>query len=450
MVMDWITAKQAAEEWGITVRRVQVLCDKGHVQGATRLGDKLWVIPKGTLKPLDGRTKLARKALQSESYGSKVMSVTQLKAMKKIALSHSAWTMHEFFAGSGLVSYGLKGLFSPVWANDISAKKAEVYNANFTSDHFHLDDIKNIRGTGLPYAHLSWASFPCQDLSLAGSLGGIYASRSGLVWEWLRILQEMPERPLLLVVENVAGLLSANSGENYAKLHMTLLELGYNSGAMLIDAVHFVPQSRPRVFVIAVKNDVVIPPELSDTKPNWLHNSAAARLGAKLPGWIWWTADKPLKRKKGLTDILDFSLPYDKDNVLRLIPEHHREKLEGMNSVIATGYRRTRGGKQRLELRFDNVAGCLRTPEGGSSKQFLIVKRNGELHARLLSPREAARLMGAPDSFILPDAYNDGYKSMGDAVVLPVATFLGESFLTKLSEVAYCERHEVRKSRVSG
>jgi DNA (cytosine-5)-methyltransferase 1 len=378
------------------------------------------------------------------------MPAARLNVIKKIDLSQSAWTMHEFFAGSGLVSYGLKGMFGSVWANDISEKKAEVYSANFKSDHFRLDDIKNINGRDLPYAHLSWASFPCQDLSLAGSLGGIHASRSGLVWEWLRILEEMPERPSILVIENVAGLLSANSGENYPKLHMALLDLGYNSGAMLIDAVHFVPQSRPRVFVIAMKNDVEIPPELLDTKPNWLHNSAAIRLGATLPGWIWWRAKKPLKRKDGLTDILDFTLSYDKDSVLRLIPPHHKEKLDSMDSVVATGYRRTRRGKQCLELRFDNVAGCLRTPEGGSSKQFLIVKRDGELHARLLSPRETARLMGAPDSFVLPEAYNDGYKAMGDAVVLPVAAFLGKSFLTKLSEAAYCDRCEIRKTRISG
>lgn len=87
-------------------------------------------------------------------------------------------------------------------------------------------------------------------------------------------------------------------------------------------------------------------------------------------------------------------------------------------------------GKQCLELRFDGIAGCLRTPEGSSSKQFLIVKKDGELHARLLSPREAARLMVAPDSYILPGTNNDGYKAMGDAVALPVASFIGKSFLT--------------------
>lgn len=54
-----------------------------------------------------------------------------------------------------------------------------------------------------------------------------------------------------------------------------------------------------------------------------------------------------------------------------------------------------------------------------------------------MTVREAARLMGAPDSFILPGSYNDGYKAMGDAVAMPVAQFIGENFLTKLAEAVY-------------
>jgi len=92
------------------------------------------------------------------------MAILQHTEKGKIDLSDAPWTMHEFFAGSGLVAYGLKGMFRPVWANDISDKKAEVYRANFHHDHFVLNDIQNICGAGLPFAHLSWASFPCQDL----------------------------------------------------------------------------------------------------------------------------------------------------------------------------------------------------------------------------------------------------------------------------------------------
>ncbi|MDR2343874.1 MAG: DNA cytosine methyltransferase, partial [Spirochaetaceae bacterium] len=146
----------------------------------------------------------------------------QSQVIEKINLAPAPWTMHEFFAGSGLVAYGLKGSFRPVWSNDICPKKAAVYEANFENDHFVLDDIKNISGEALPKSHLSWASFPCQDLSLAGSIGGIDAKRSGLVWEWLRILREMPHKPALLLIENVIGLLSTNNGANYTKLHNAL------------------------------------------------------------------------------------------------------------------------------------------------------------------------------------------------------------------------------------
>jgi len=358
----------------------------------------------------------------------------------KINPLSAPWTMQEFFAGSGLVALGLNGLFRPVWSNDICDRKASVYRANIPGKHFIVDDIKNISGASLPYAHLSWASFPCQDLSLAGSLAGIDAERSGLVWEWLRILGDMPERPSILLIENVAGLLTANKGKNYVKLHHALLDMGYKSGAMMIDAVRFVPQSRPRVFIIAVKREIHIPSELQSYVPNWLHNKAVLALGQTLPDWIWWLAQTPPKRYVQLSDVIDFSLPYDKDNVLELIPPHHKNIIDGLKNITATGYRRTRNGKQCLELRFDGVAGCLRTPEGGSSKQFLIVKRDGELHARVISPREAARLMGAPDSFILPEKANDAYKAMGDAVAVPVASFVGHNFLTKLAELIYGEQ----------
>lgn len=355
----------------------------------------------------------------------------------RIDLSYAPWTMHEFFAGSGLVAYGLKNMFAPVWANDISRQKAAVYAANFHSEHFVLEDIKNIKGIDLPYAHLSWASFPCQDLSLAGSIGGIDACRSGLVWEWLRVLDEMPAKPRILVVENVSGLLSASKGENYIKLHMALVQRGYDVGAIVLDASFFLPQSRPRVFVIAVQRGYRIPENLIGFGPCWLHNNAARELGKVLPGWIWWYTEKPPKRRLTLKEIIDANVPFDKDDVIHLIPEKHRARLDKYEIIYVTGYRRTRNGRQQLELRFDGLAGCLRTPEGGSSKQFLVVKKNGKLHARFLTAREAARLMGAPDSFVLPGSDNDGYKAMGDAVALPVVRFLGERFLVKIAEAVY-------------
>ena len=173
----FMTAHYAARKWGVTPRQVQILCKEKRIVGAVQMS-RVWIIPEDAEKPT-GEKKLIKK--------------------KRVDLSDAPWTMHEFFAGSGLVAYGLKNMFSPVWANDISEQKADVYNANFESDHFELGDIQDIKGQTLPYAHLSWASFPCQDLSLAGAMGGIHAARSGLVWEWLRVLDEMECKPKMII-----------------------------------------------------------------------------------------------------------------------------------------------------------------------------------------------------------------------------------------------------------
>lgn len=177
--------------------------------------------------------------------------------------------------------------------------------------------------------------------------------------------------------------------------------------------------------------------ELAGNGPCWLHNNAATQLGRERPGWVWWHTEKPSRRVVSLKDIVEDDAAFDKDDILRLVPERHQAKLHANDTVYATGYRRMRNGTQQLELRFDEIAGCLRMPEGGSSKQYLVVKKNGQTHACLLTVCEAARLVGTPDSFVLPCSYNDGYKAMGDAVAAPVAQFIGERFLTKIAEAVY-------------
>lgn len=349
---------------------------------------------------------------------------------------HRPYPFHEFFAGSGLVGCGLADSFQSVWANDISKKKAAVYEANFNADVFHLGDIAQVRGSDLPFALLSWASFPCQDLSLAGNIDGIYSERSGLVWQWVRVLDEMGSgAPKVVCLENVAGLVSAHGGDDYRHLHQALRNRGYRVGAVLINAEKFVPQSRPRVFVIGTRGS--IPAPLIADAPGWAHPASVQRVARSVEDFIWWNLPEPNKRSTELADIVEKSRPYDKDRVITFAPKAHLEKFLSSGLEYATGYRRTRSGKQVLEIRCDGVAGCLRTPAGGSSRQYLLARQHDGLHARLLSAREVARLMGAPESFELPGSYNDSYMAMGDAVVAPVAGYLGTALLKKLVEVAY-------------
>lgn len=87
---------------------------------------------------------------------------------------------------------------------------------------------------------------------------------------------------------------------------------------------------------------------------------------------------------------------------------------------------------QRAELRFDGVAGCLRTPGGGSSRQFVVVAEGPRVRTRTLSPREGARLMGLPDSYALPAAATAALHLVGDGVVVPVVRRLAEALLEPL------------------
>jgi DNA (cytosine-5)-methyltransferase 1 len=103
---------------------------------------------------------------------------------------------------------------------------------------------------------------------------------------------------------------------------------------------------------------------------------------------------------------------------------------------VFPGYKRIRNGRQVLELRFDDLAGCLRTPEGGSSRQFLVLCHDGKLQTRLLSVKEAAALMGVRKSYKIPGSYNEGYKAMGDAVAVPPVRHLGRHLLVKLAMLA--------------
>ena len=135
--------------------------------------------------------------------------------------------------------------------------------------------------------------------------------------------------------------------------------------------------------------------------------------------------------------------------LLGMMSEQHLSKVRELQAsgtkVIATIYKRTRFDKnnnrvQRAEIRTDGIAGCLRTPSGGSSRQTIMLIEKEAIRSRLLSPREAARLMGLPDTYVLPTKCNDAYHLMGDGVAVPVVRFLSAHLLEKLVALLYDNR----------
>ncbi len=367
-------------------------------------------------------------------------------------MSCSGLGFYEFFAGAGLVRLGLGHQWRCLWANDIDPRKADVYMANFDKSEFLLGDVALVRASSLPIgSHLAWASFPCQDLSLAGWRQGMSGDRSGTFWAFWRIMRDLYDderRPPIIVIENVVGLL--HNRDDFQGLCEALASLGMQFGALVIDARLFLPHSRPRVFLIAVDSrlDCEAFSCNSPYSAPWFPK-AILRAYQRLPSplqqlWRWWRLPNPCLRIASVESLIqdepdgvDWHTPDETERLLSMMSEPNLKKVR---QAIALGYpcigfvyRRVRQGQQRAEVRFDGIAGCLRTPRGGSSRQIVLVVEGERIRSRLLSPREAARLMGVPDTFWLPDNYNNAYFAMGDAVAVPVVAWLSEHLLVPLA-----------------
>lgn len=366
---------------------------------------------------------------------------------------------YEFFAGGGMARAGLGKDWRCVFANDFDATKASAYRDNWGDEHLLVGDINAIDVNSLPgQADLAWASFPCQDLSLAGNSAGLGTegaqTRSGAFWAFWRLMQGLIDArrpPRMIVLENVYGSLTANQGRDFAVIARSLALGGYRFGAILLDAVHFVPQSRPRVFIVAMQRDMaMVDGLLSDCASAPWHPSAMGRAIDRLAeldrdSWLWLDPPTP-KQRNVLLDSLILDQPTDVDwhsavetqRLIDMMTPVHRAKLAAMNSKrsrqVGTIYKRTRADAsgvrhQRAELRDDGIAGCLRTPGGGSSRQIVLVTEQSAVRTRLLSAREAARLMGLPDSYRLPARYNDAYHLAGDGLVVPAVRWLAQTVI---------------------
>lgn len=369
---------------------------------------------------------------------------------------------YEFFAGGGMARLGLGSNWQCSFANDMDPLKGAVYEANFGAGHFDSNDIWDVEIDDLAdSADLAWASFPCQDLSLAGNGLGIgngqldEATRSGALWPFLNIvagLKRKSSQPKILVLENVTGLLTVNGGKDFALIMSELRKLGYSAGALVLDARHFVPQSRPRVFIVGLRDDLVPPVQCIANAPiSFCHNPMLLRAHASLSepdknNWRWWNLPvPPITASTQLSDCLDidgskWDSPEDTARYIGMMAAPHiarleRAKLDGRVHIGSLYLRmRAENGKnvQRAEIAFGDVLGCLRTPKGGASRPRIVYVNGAAIHTRLVTPREAANLMGLPKSYKLPETYSQAYKVLGDGVVVPLVKYLAEQLLEPL------------------
>ena len=358
-------------------------------------------------------------------------------------------TFYEFFAGGGMARDGLGAGWRCLFANDFDRKKGATYQNNWGLDEIVVDDIRNISLDDLPLsADLVWGSFPCQDLSLAGGGAGLRGNRSGTFWPFiaqLKALKDDGRGPSIVAVENVIGTLTSHKGADFTAICQALSNLGYRYGAFVVDAALFLPQSRPRLFVIAIRSDLYTVEEETFAQSPW-HTKALRKAHAELPkkladAWIWWNMPVPRKREVRFSDIIEdrpdsvrWHTAAETRTLLSMMSDVNLAKVETAKAagvrMIGGVYKRTRllhGIKvQRAEVRFDDLAGCLRTPGGGSSRQIILVVDGPKIRSRLISARETARLMGLSDHYKLPQNYNEAYHLTGDGVAVPVVRYIAK------------------------
>lgn len=362
----------------------------------------------------------------------------------------------EFFAGIGLVRKGLEAEgFEVIFANDIDETKRRIYEANTEPVKFVLSDIRLLAGYDVPDIELAVASFPCTDVSVAGGRAGLEGRNSGLIHEFLRIVEEMGSRkPQVIVLENVLGFATSNEGDDLRVTIAKLNFLGYVCDIIVLDAARFVPQSRPRLFIVAWLGNPV-GPELffaSDVHPTWTlrfrtRNPQLALRSLQLPPLPhcsetladtvdkldqhdsrWWSSDRLEKFVDSLSPIQSARLM-----TLKSSPFLH----------WAAAYRRTRHSKAVWEIRSDEISGCLRTGKGGSSRQALVEAGRDEVRVRWMTAREYCRLQGAPDIDLGGITENQGRFALGDAVCVPAVSWLARNVLISLLSVMNCRESVV-------
>lgn len=361
----------------------------------------------------------------------------------------------------GLTSSG----WECVYANDNDANKRQIYEARFGVEHFHEGDVwqtdeVTARIADRPF--LATASFPCIDVSLAGKYRGMEGEHSSAFYGFAKVVERLgSRRPPVIMLENVVGLVTSKEGEDFIELSKALSKEGYWIDAFVIDAAHFVPQSRPRIFVVAVQGEHC-PPNATRQNPDDFMDPWQGRLDAtqnlrpkklaalmkrtELPtGWMLFDLPALPKRQINLVDVIDRDTKQDwwaideLERHLAMMSEKHGELVDrlvkGRGLHVGTIYRRVRQKQQRAEVRFDGLAGCLRTPKGGSAKQIVIVIDKGEVRMRWMSPREYGRLQGAGDYPLVGGRIQQLY-GFGDAVCVPVIKWIDEHVLTPIFKAA--------------
>jgi DNA (cytosine-5)-methyltransferase 1 len=318
------------------------------------------------------------------------------------------FTFIDLFAGiggmrSGFMSVGGRCVFTSEW-NPWSQK---TYAANYGTDEPLIGDITQFDAANIPEHDVLLAGFPCQPFSLAGvskknALGRPHGfeclTQGTLFFDVARIIAA--RQPKAFLLENVKNLLSHDKGATFRVIQDTLKnELGYNVTAKVVDGRCFVPQHRERILIAGFRDKVGFSfddLELPDANPT-LSSILHPENGTEQP-------EDPYTLGPDAKVNTKYTLSSKLWQYLQAYAEKHRLAGNGFGFGLVDG---------------DGVARTLSARYHKDGSEILVSRGKGK-NPRRLTPRECARLMGFPDTFVIPVSDTQAYRQFGNSVIVPV------------------------------
>lgn len=371
---------------------------------------------------------------------------------KQLPTPATELTVAEYFAGIGLFRMGLESEgWRTIYANDWSSERRQIYEG-FFQESYEVRDIFSVSHTDIPDTTLATCSFPCIDLSLAGKRRGMKGNHSKAFWGFHDLLRHQgDDAPPVVLLENVVGWLYSNEGEDFFIAAKALNDLGYELDVFQLNARSFVPQSRPRIFMVGFRGfDGKGSRPFLNARSKQLLPARLRSMIEKFRGDLNWAhldiPEPPPYMSDGLTNRIVEQIPNDDsrwwqpekvDKHMAMMAAAHLERVLGLSQrdgqSYRTFFRRRRAEGQRAEVRSDDIAGCLRTAVGGSGKQFLVAAGDGSVRMRTMTSREYARLQGVPDEFpIVSRSERQSLNAFGDAVCVPAVSWIAREVLNPL------------------
>jgi len=311
---------------------------------------------------------------------------------KKEGVKPKNYTFIDLFAGIGGIRQGFSQFFGEcVFSSEWDKFSQQTYQANF--GHTPAGDITEIPPSSIPDFDILLAGFPCQPFSNAGHKKGFSDTRGTLFFNILEIAKQ--HLPKVIFLENVKGFKSHNKGDTFQTVKQSLEDIGYKVYSKILNAKNFgVPQNRERIYIIAFIDDVDFEYPL--------------------------TLDKPVK----VGDILAPKVEEKYTISDKLWAGHQRRKKAHKAKGNGFGY-----SMFNANSAYTSTISARYYKDGSE----ILIEQKGK-NPRKITPREAARLQGFPEDFIIPVSDTQAYRQFGNSVSVPVITELAKSIYNSLNK----------------